>query len=392
MSTKRDFYEILGVSKTASADEIKKAYRKVAMQFHPDRNPGNKEAEEKFKEAAEAYEILSDADKKSQYDRYGHAGVSGNGRGGFGGGGHNMNMDDIFSQFGDIFGDDSPFGSFFGGGGGQRRGGGGRTRGVRGSNLRVRIKLNYEEIAKGASKTIKVKKYVGCNTCGSTGAKDKSSMQTCGTCGGSGQVRRVQNTFLGQMQTVTTCPTCNGEGSTIANKCTACKGEGRVYGEENITIEIPAGVQEGMQLNVSGRGNTGERGGPAGDLIVLIEEEAHPQLHRDGLNVAYDLHISFPDAVFGIQAEVPTIDGRAKIKIPPGTQSGKVFRLKGKGFPAVQSYEKGDQLIYVNVWTPQHLTSEEKAMLEKLQQGQNFQPKPEKGDKGFFERVREMFS
>jgi molecular chaperone DnaJ len=392
MSTKRDFYEILGVSKTASADEIKKAYRKVAMQFHPDRNPGNKEAEEKFKEAAEAYEVLSDADKKAQYDRYGHAGVSGNGRGGFGGGGHNMNMDDIFSQFGDIFGDDSPFGSFFGGGGGQRRGGGGRTRGVRGSNLRVRIKLNYEEIAKGASKTIKVKKYVGCTTCGNTGAKDKSSMQTCGTCGGSGQVRRVQNTFLGQMQTVTTCPTCNGEGSTIANKCTACKGEGRVYGEENITIDIPAGVQEGMQLNVSGRGNMGERGGPAGDLIVLIEEEAHPQLHRDGLNVAYDLHISFPDAVFGIQAEVPTIDGRAKIKIPPGTQSGKVFRLKGKGFPAVQSYEKGDQLIYVNVWTPQHLTSEEKAMLEKLQQGQNFQPKPEKGDKGFFERVREMFS
>ena len=392
MSTKRDFYEILGVSKTASADEIKKAYRKVAMQFHPDRNPGNKEAEEKFKEAAEAYEILSDADKKSQYDRYGHAGVSGNGRGGFGGGGHNMNMDDIFSQFGDIFGDDSPFGSFFGGGGGQRRGGGGRSRGVRGSNLRVRIKMNYEEIAKGASKTIKVKKYVSCTTCSGSGAKDKSSMQTCGTCGGSGQVRRVQNTFLGQMQTVTTCPTCNGEGSTIANKCTACKGEGRVYGEENISIDIPAGVQEGMQLSVSGKGNMGERGGSPGDLIVLIEEEAHPHLHRDGLNVAYDLHISFPDAAFGIQAEVPTIDGRAKIKIPPGTQSGKVFRLKGKGFPALQSYEKGDQLIYVNIWTPQHLTSEEKAMLEKMQQSQNFHPKPEKGDKGFFERVKEMFS
>ena len=388
---KRDFYEILGVSKTATADEIKKAYRKVAMQFHPDRNPGNKEAEEKFKEAAEAYEILSDADKKSQYDRYGHAGVSGNGRGGFGGG-HNMNMDDIFSQFGDIFGDDSPFGSFFGGGGGQRRGGGGRSRGVRGSNLRVRIKMNYEEIAKGASKTIKVKKYVSCTTCSGSGAKDKSSMQTCGTCGGSGQVRRVQNTFLGQMQTVTTCPTCNGEGSTIANKCTACKGEGRVYGEENISIDIPAGVQEGMQLSVSGKGNMGERGGAAGDLIVLIEEEAHPHLHRDGLNVAYDLHISFPDAAFGIQAEVPTIDGRAKIKIPPGTQSGKVFRLKGKGFPALQSYEKGDQLIYVNIWTPQHLSSEEKAMLEKMQQSQNFHPKPEKGDKGFFERVKEMFS
>jgi len=391
MSTKRDFYEILGVSKTASTEEIKKAYRKVAMQYHPDRNPGNKEAEEKFKEAAEAYEILSDADKKSQYDRYGHAGVSGNGRGGFGGG-HNMNMDDIFSQFGDIFGDDSPFGSFFGGGGGQRRGGGGRSRGVRGSNLRVRIKMNYEEIAKGASKTIKVKKYVSCTTCSGSGAKDKSSMQTCGTCGGSGQVRRVQNTFLGQMQTVTTCPTCNGEGSTIANKCTACKGEGRVYGEENISIDIPAGVQEGMQLSVSGKGNMGERGGAPGDLIVLIEEVAHSHLHRDGLNVAYDLHISFPDAAFGIQAEVPTIDGRAKIKIPPGTQSGKVFRLKGKGFPALQSYEKGDQLIYVNIWTPQHLTSEEKAMLEKMQQSQNFHPKPEKGDKGFFERVKEMFS
>lgn len=389
MSTKRDFYEILGVTKSASADEIKKAYRKVAMQYHPDRNPGNKEAEEKFKEAAEAYEVLSDADKKAQYDRFGHAGVSGNGRGGFGGG-QNMNMDDIFSQFGDIFGDDV-FGSFFGGG--QRRGGGGgRSRGVRGSNLRVRIKLNYEEIAKGASKTIKVKKYVGCSTCGSTGAKDKASMQTCGTCGGSGQVRRVQNTFLGQMQTVTTCPACNGEGTTIAHKCATCKGEGRVYGEENITIDIPAGVQEGMQLSVSGKGNMGERGGSPGDLIVLIEEEAHPHLHRDGLNVAYDLHISFPDAVFGIQAEVPTIDGRAKIKIPPGTQSGKVFRLKGKGFPALQSYEKGDQLIYVNVWTPQHLTSDEKAMLEKLQHSQNFHPKPEKGDKGFFERVKEMFS
>jgi molecular chaperone DnaJ len=392
MSSKRDYYEILGVSKSASADEIKKAYRKVAMQFHPDRNPGNKEAEEKFKEAAEAYEVLSDADKKSQYDRFGHAGVSGNGRGGGGfSGGQGMNMDDIFSQFGDIFGDDV-FGSFFGGGGQRRGGGGGRVRGVRGSNLRVRIKLDYEEIAKGANKTIKVKKYVTCNPCGGSGAKDKSSVQTCGTCGGSGQVRRVQNTFLGQMQTVTTCPACGGEGTTIANKCTNCKGEGRVYGEENISIDIPAGVQEGMQLNVSGRGNMGERGGPAGDLIVVIEEEAHAQLHRDGLNVAFDLHISFPDAVFGTQVEVPTIDGRAKIKIPAGTQSGKIFRLKGKGFPAVQSYEKGDQLIYVNVWTPQHVSSEEKAMLEKMQHSHNFEPKPDKSDKGFFERVKEMFS
>ncbi|MFO0414988.1 MAG: molecular chaperone DnaJ [Bacteroidota bacterium] len=384
---KRDYYEILGVTKSSSSDEIKKAYRKVAMQYHPDKNPGNKEAEEKFKEAAEAYEVLSDADKRSQYDRFGHAGVGGNGRG-FGGG-QGMNMEDIFSQFGDVFGDDL-FGSFFGG----RRGGGGgsKSRGTRGSNLRVRIKLNFEEIAKGASKTIKVKKYILCDSCGGSGAKDKSSIQSCGTCGGSGQVRRVQNTFLGQMQTVTTCPTCNGEGTSITNKCGSCKGDGRVYGEENITIDIPAGVQEGMQLSMSGKGNAGERGGYPGDLIVQIEEEAHPELLRDGLNVVYDLHISFPEAVFGTQVEVPTIDGRAKLKIPAGTQSGKVFRLKGKGFPAVQSYEKGDQMVYVNIWTPQDLTAEEKTMLEKLQSSPNFQPHPEKGEKGFFERIKDMFS
>lgn len=389
MSTKRDFYEILGISKSASADEIKKAYRKVAMQFHPDRNPGDKVAEEKFKEAAEAYEVLSDTDKRAQYDRFGHQAFA-PGRGGSGNyGGGGMNMDDIFNQFGDIFGDDSPFGSFFGGG---KRSSSGRSRGVRGSNIRVKLKLNFEEIAKGANKTIKVKKYVVCRTCSGNGAKDKNSLQTCNTCGGSGQVRRVQNTFLGQMQTVTTCPNCNGEGSTVINKCTACKGEGRVYDDETLSIDIPAGVQEGMQLSMSGKGNAGERGGAAGDLIVLIEEESHPQLHRDGLNVAYDLHISIPDAVFGIQVEVPTIDGRAKIKIPPGTQSGKIFRLKGKGFPNVNSYEKGDQLIQVNVWTPQHVSAEEKQVLEKLQQSQNFTPKPEKNDKSFFDKVREMFS
>lgn len=381
---KRDYYEILGVSKGASADEIKKAYRKVAMQYHPDRNPGDKSAEDKFKEAAEAYEVLSDDTKKAQYDRFGHAGV-GNNRGGFGGGG--MNMDDIFSQFGDVFGEDI-FGSFFGGSRGRS---GGRARGVRGSNLRVKIKLNYEEIANGASKTIKVKKYVHCNTCNGSGAKDKGGVQTCSTCGGSGQVRKVQNTFLGQMQTVTTCSTCNGEGTTITNKCTTCKGEGRVYGEETVTLEIPAGVQEGMQLSMSGKGNAGERGGPPGDLIILIEEEAHAELQREGLNVVFDLHISFTDAVFGTQVEVPTIDGKAKIKIPAGTQSGKIFRLKGKGFPAVNSYERGDQMIHVNVWTPQNVSSEEKAMLEKLQQSPNFKPQPNKGDKSFFERVKEMF-
>lgn len=390
MSNKRDYYEILGVSKTASADEIKKAYRKVAMQYHPDRNPGNKEAEEKFKEAAEAYEVLSDADKKAQYDRFGHAGMSGNGRGGFSGGG-GMNMDDIFSQFGDIFGDDV-FGSFFGGGGQRRSSGGGRARGTRGSNLRIKLKLSYEEIAKGASKTVKVKKHVPCTTCGGSGAKDKSSIQTCSTCGGQGQVRRVSNTFLGQMQTVTTCPTCNGEGTTITSKCTHCKGEGRIYGEETVTIDIPAGVQEGMQLSVSGRGNAGERGGPAGDLIVLIEEETHPQLQRDGLNVVFDLHISIPQAAFGAEVQVPTIDGKAKIKIPAGTQSGKIFRLKGKGFPSVNSYEKGDELIHINVWTPQHLSAEEKQMMEKLAHSPNFQPNPGKGDKSFFEKMKEMFS
>jgi molecular chaperone DnaJ len=301
-----------------------------------------------------------------------------------------MNMDDIFSQFGDIFGDDI-FGSFFGGG---RRGGGGngRSRGVRGSNLRVKIKLNYEEIAKGVTKNIKVKKHVSCTTCSGSGAKDKNSVQTCGTCGGSGQVRRVSNTFLGQMQTVTTCPTCNGEGSIVTAKCAVCKGEGRVYGEETVTIDIPAGVQEGMQLSVGGRGNAGERGGAPGDLIILIEEEQHPELHRDGLNVAYELHISFTDAIFGLQPEVPTIDGKAKIKIPPGTQSGKIFRLKGKGFPGVNSYERGDQLIHVNVWTPQHVTPEEKIILEKLNESQNFQPKPDKNERSFFDKVREMFS
>ncbi len=387
---KKDYYEILGVSKSSSADEIKKAYRKVAMQYHPDRNPGDKAAEEKFKEAAEAYEILSDADKRAQYDRFGHQAFQGRGNGGGGGFGGGMNMEDIFSQFGDIFGDDSPFSSFFGGGG--RRSSASRSHGTKGTNLRVKLKLNFEEIAKGTTKTIKVKKYIVCTTCGGNGAKDKNSFQTCGTCGGSGQVRRVQNTFLGQMQTVTTCPTCHGEGTIVTSKCNVCKGEGRVYGEETVTIDIPAGVQEGMQLSVGGKGNAGQRGGPSGDLIVLIEEEAHPQLQRDGLNVAFELHINFADAVFGTQVEVPTIDGRAKIKIPPGTQSGKIFRLKGKGFPSVNSYEKGDQLIHVNIWTPQHVSAEEKQMLEKMQKSPNFAPKPEKNEKSFFDKVREMFS
>lgn len=388
--SKRDYYEVLGVGKQASADEIKKAYRKIAMQHHPDRNPGDKAAEDKFKEAAEAYEVLSSPDKKAQYDRFGHsmgnAGRQGGGggQGGFGG----MNMDDIFSNFGDIFGDG------FGGGGG--RGGRRQGGGTRGANLRVKLKMNFSEIAHGANKKIKVKKYVSCQPCGGNGAKDKSSIKTCGTCGGSGQVRRVQNTFLGQMQTVTTCPTCNGDGTSISAKCTSCKGEGRVYGEETISLDIPAGVQDGMQLSMSGNGNMGERGGPAGDLLILIEEEKHPQLMRRDLDVIFPLFVTFPDVVLGTQVEVPTIDGRAKIKIPAGTQSGKIFRLKGKGFPAFQSYEKGDQLVEINTWSPQTLTKEEREMLEKLQNSPNFKPAEdaasEKDDKGFFDKIKDAFS
>jgi molecular chaperone DnaJ len=385
--SKRDYYEVLGVGKSASADEIKKAYRKVAMQYHPDRNPGNKDAEEHFKEAAEAYDVLSDGDKKARYDRFGHAGVGGAANGGYGGG---MRMEDIFQNFGDIFGDDM-FSSFFGGGGGR----GGRHQGSRGSNLRVKLKMDYAEIASGASKKIKVKKYVSCNTCQGSGAKDKNSVQTCGTCGGQGQVRRVQQTFMGQMQTVATCPTCSGSGQTITAKCGACKGEGRVYGEETLDLQIPAGVHEGMQLSMGGAGNAGERGGPAGDLLILIEEEKHPHLRRADLDVVYQLRVSFPDAVLGTNVEVPTIDGKAKIKVPAGTQSGKIFRLKGKGFPAFQSYEKGDQLVEVSVWSPQHLTKEETALLEKLKASPNFQPGAEsehEEERGFFGKIKDAFS
>jgi molecular chaperone DnaJ len=360
------------------------------MQFHPDRNPGDKAAEEKFKEAAEAYEILSDADKKAKYDRFGHQAFgpgTGGGSGGYGAGG--MDMNDIFSQFGDVFGDDM-FGGFFGGGQSRSRGGA-KARGQRGSNLRIKLKLNFEEIANGVNKQVKVKKHVLCGTCNGNGAKDSSSIQTCSTCKGSGQVRKVTNTFLGQMQTVNTCPTCNGEGSTVTAKCTACKGEGRVYGEETISIDIPAGVQDGMQLSMSGKGNAGERGGSSGDLIIMIEEEQHEFLHRDGLNVSFDLYITIPDAIFGTSAEVPTIDGRAKIKIPAGTQSGKIFRLKGKGFPEVQGYAKGDQLIHVNIWTPQEVSEEEKIALNKMQESENFKPKPVKGDKSFYDKVKEAF-
>jgi molecular chaperone DnaJ len=390
---KRDYYEILEVPKTATAEEIKKAYRKVALKYHPDRNQGNKAAEEKFKEAAEAYEVLSDPQKRAQYDQFGHAGMNGGaGYGSYSSGG--MNIEDIFRNFGDIFGGGGssgfdPFESFFGSSSRQTRT---RTRGKRGSNLRIKVKLNLKEVAEGVRKTIKVKKQVECATCHGSGAKDATSIGKCSVCGGSGVTRKVTNTFLGQMQTTTTCYACNGSGQQITKKCATCSGLGVVYGEENLSIEIPAGVQDGMQLSMSGKGNAGEQGGPPGDLIILIEVEKHPELEIDGQNVIYNLHISFIDAVLGGTVEVPTIEGKAKFKIPPGTQAGKIFRLSGKGLPAVNSYGKGDQLILVNVYTPTEINSEERKLLEKLRESPNFKPKPgTKTEKGFFDRMRDFF-
>ncbi|WP_017258352.1 molecular chaperone DnaJ [Pedobacter arcticus] len=388
--SKRDYYDILGVSKSAPADEIKKAYRKMAIKYHPDKNPDDKGAEDKFKEAAEAYEILSNPEKKQRYDQFGHAGAQGGFGGGYGGGG-GMNMEDIFSQFGDIFGGGggSPFDSFFGGGGGQSRGGGRRVQ--KGTNLRIKVKLTLEEIANGVEKKIKVNKQVLCNTCDGSGAKDKNSFSSCKTCGGSGAVRRVTNTILGQMQTTSTCPTCNGEGSTITSKCNTCHGDGVTRGEETISINIPAGVSEGMQLSMSGKGNAAPRGGVPGDLIILIEETPHETLKREGINVIYDLHVSFVDATLGATIEVPTIDGKARIKLDPGTQGGKILRLKGKGIPEVNSYHKGDQLIQVNIWTPKIVSNEEREVLEKLKESQNFKPSPGKNEKSFFDRMKEYF-
>lgn len=387
--SKRDYYDILGVSRSASADEIKKAYRKLAIKYHPDKNPNDHTAEEKFKEAAEAYEVLSTPEKKQRYDQFGHAGMGGAaGGGGYSGGG--MNMEDIFSQFGDIFGGGggSPFESFFGGG--QSRGGGGR-RVAKGSNLRIKVKLTLEEIANGTEKKIKVNKQVTCKTCDGTGAKDRSSVSTCSTCGGSGAVRRVTNTILGQMQTTATCPTCHGSGQQITAKCSACHGEGIVRGEETITINIPAGVSDGMQLSMAGKGNAAPNGGIPGDLIILIEELPHETLKREGNNVVYDLHLSIIDAALGISAEVPTIDGKAKIKIDPGTQSGKLLRLKGKGIPEINSYRRGDEIIHVNIWTPKALNTEERAILEKLRESPNFKPQPGKNEKSFFDKMKEYF-
>ena len=370
---KKDFYEILGVTKSANEAEIKKAYRKKAIEFHPDKNPGDASAEEKFKQAAEAYEVLSDAQKKAQYDRFGHQAVEGgNGGGGFSGGG--MNMDDIFSQFGDIFGGGGGFGGF-GGGGGQRR--------AKGSNLRIKVKLTLEEIANGVEKKVKVKRKV---------QAQGVSYKTCSTCNGQGQVMRVTNTILGRMQSASTCPACGGSGQMIEKKPADADSQGMILGEETVSIKIPAGVVDGMQLKVSNKGNDAPGNGIPGDLIVAIEEIEHEFLKREGENLHYDLYISFPEAVLGISKDIDAVNGKVRIKLEEGIQSGKILRLKGKGIPSINSYGNGDLLVHVNVWTPKTLNKEQKAFFEKNIADFNFVPSPEKSEKSFFDKVKDMFS
>jgi molecular chaperone DnaJ len=368
---KRDYYDVLGVGKTASEAEIKKAYRQMALKFHPDKNPGDKAAEEKFKEAAEAYEVLSNVETRAKYDRFGHAGAS---SGGFGGGG--MNMEDIFSQFGDIFG------SAFGGGGFNGGFGGSQSRTVKGSNLRIKVKLNLEEIAFGTTKKIKVFKLVNA---------EGVQFDHCPTCKGTGQVRRVTNTILGQMATSSTCPTCHGVGKTIKQKPKDTDEYGQRRQEELIELNIPAGVGEGMSLNVQGKGNAGPMGGIAGDLIVQIEEEEHAELKRDGANLYYELYLNFADAALGSTVEVPLVKGKAQVKIEPGTQAGKILRLKGKGLPDLNQRGHGDMLININVWTPQRLSDDEKKIIEKLRTSPHFMPQPSGKEKSFFQKMKEMF-
>jgi molecular chaperone DnaJ len=366
---KRDYYDVLGVSKSADNKEIKKAYRKIAIKFHPDKNPGNKEAEEKFKEAAEAYEVLSNNEKRQRYDQFGHAGMRGS-AGGFGGG---MNMEDIFSQFGDIFG--GGFGGFGGGRGGRRV--------VKGTNLRIRLSLTLKEILEGVDKKIKVSRLVQ--------AKGVT-YDTCRTCNGQGQVTRISNTILGQMQTSTTCGICNGAGKSIKDRPSGSDSNGMVKEQETVKITIPPGVEDDMQLKVSGKGNAAPFEGINGDLLVLISVEEHESLIRDGKNLHYDHYISFADATLGTTSQIPTVNGKVKIKIEKGIQSGKILRLKSQGLPSVNSYGKGDLLVHINLWTPQNISSDEKKFFEKAQKSKNFQPQPSKSDKSFFDRVKEMFS
>jgi molecular chaperone DnaJ len=369
---KTDYYEVLGISKGANSSEIKKAYRKKAIQYHPDKNPEDKTAEEKFKEAAEAYEILSNPNKKAKYDQYGHSAFDGGG--GHGGGG-NMNMDDIFSHFGDIFGDS--FGSGFG------RRGSGRSM-VKGSNLRIRVKLTLEEIALGVEKNIKVKRKVKAK--GATYSK-------CKTCGGAGQVMSVTNTILGRMQTSNTCPTCHGAGEVVNHRPAGSDSDGLIQREEKVEINIPAGVTDGIQLKVAGKGNSAPGNNAIdGDLLVVIEEEPHNTLKREGVNLHYDLYINLSEAVLGISKQIDTVNGKVKIKIEPGTQSGKILRLRNKGLPSIEHYGNGDLLIHVNLWTPQDLNKEQRKFFETMMEHENFTPCPSKSDKSFFEKVKDMFS
>ena len=367
---KEDFYDILGISKSATAAEIKKAYRKKAIEYHPDKNPGDSKAEELFKKSAEAYEVLSDPNKKAKYDQYGHQAFEG----GFGGGG-GMNMDDIFSQFGDVFG--GAFGGGFGGfgGGGQRR--------TKGSNLRIRVKLNLEEVAQGVEKTVKVRRKK---------QAEGVTYKTCSTCNGQGQVTKIANTILGRMQTAATCSTCSGIGQLIDSKPKDADAQGMVVQEDTVSIQIPAGVEDGMQLKVGGKGNDAPGNGVPGDLIVAIETLEHDTLKREGDNLHYDLYISLSDAVLGTSKDIDTVSGKARIKLEPGLQSGKILRLRGKGIKSINGYGAGDLLVHVNVWTPKELNKEQKAFFEKMQGDENFEPRPEKSDKSFFEKVKDMFA
>lgn len=381
MAEKRDYYEVLGVSKNATDDELKKAYRKKAIQYHPDKNPGDKEAEEHFKEVAEAYDVLSDPQKRSRYDQFGHAGLGGAAGGGFGGGG--MSMEDIFSRFGDLFGGFGGFGGFSDMGGGSHR----RVR--RGSDLRVRVKLSLADISKGVEKKVKVKKQVVCSKCRGDGTEDANGKTTCQTCHGSGVVTRVSNTFLGAMQTQSTCPTCHGEGEIITKPCSKCKGEGVEIGEEVISFHIPAGVAEGMQMSVNGKGNAAPRGGVNGDLIVVIAEEPDPNLIRNGNDLIYNLLISVPLAIKGGSVEVPTIDGRAKIRIEAGTQPGKMLRLRNKGLPSVNGYGTGDQLVNVNVYIPESIDAKDEQAIAAMETSDSFKP-TDAARKDIDKKYREM--
>lgn len=384
---KRDYYEVLGVEKNATADQIKKAYRRKAIEYHPDKNPGNKEAEDKFKEAAEAYEVLSNPDKRARYDQFGHAGMSGAaGNGGpFGGFSGGMSMDDIFSMFGDIFGGHSGFGGGFGGGYSSNQ-----QRRFRGADLRVKVKLNLKEISTGVEKKFKLKKYVQCSHCHGTGAEGNSGTETCPTCNGTGSVIRNQQTILGTMQTRVTCSTCGGEGKIIKEKCKECSGEGIVYGEEVVTVKIPAGVAEGMQLTMSGKGNAGKHNGISGDLLILIEEETDKDLIRDEDDLIYNLLLSFPTAALGGAVEIPTVDGKVKVKIEPGTQPGKVLRIRGKGLPSVNGYGTGDLLVNISIYVPETLSKDEKKALEKMEDSDNFKPNTSIKEK-IFRKFKSLF-